>query len=295
MKYVIAVSGGVDSMVLLDMLVHNHCKSLRVKPEDLIVAHFDHGIRDDSLTDQKFVRGVVGEYGLIYETKRAELGVNVSEEKAREARYNFLRQCCKKYNATLITAHHQDDLVETIIINLIRGTGWRGLVSLNSNTVIRPLLTTFKHELLTYAKGHSIVWKEDSTNANEEYLRNYIRLHLIPAMIKKDPASINAFILINTNTQIVKNKIATELQKLISFNNDQDPLSRYQFIMWPPSVAAEVIYATLIQLDPSWHPSSLQISRVLHFIKSGKPIKQLEVSSRLKIELTVNTVQFKKS
>lgn len=295
MKYVIAVSGGVDSMVLLDMLVHNRCKSLHVKPEDLIVAHFDHGIRDDSLTDQKFVRGVVGEYGLTYETERAELGVNTSEEKAREARYNFLRQCCKKYNATLITAHHQDDLVETMIINLIRGTGWRGLVSLNSNTVIRPLLTTYKRELLAYAQEHNLTWKEDSTNTNEHYLRNYIRSQLLPAMIKKNPDSIDTFVQINKETQAIKNKIATELQNLIPHSSQQISLLRYQFIMWPPSVATEAIYSILIQLDSSWHPSSLQISRALHFIKSGKAYKQLEVSGRLKIELTVNAVQFKNS
>jgi tRNA(Ile)-lysidine synthase len=278
------------------MLVRETCKNLHIKPENLIVAHFDHGIREDSSTDEEFVRGVVGDYGLTYETARVELGVDVSEENAREARYNFLRQCCKKYNAQLVTAHHQDDLVETMLINLIRGTGWRGLVSLDSDSVVvRPLLTTTKNELLAYAKEHKLSWHEDSTNTDESYLRNYVRLQLLPAMVKKDPGVINRLIGINKETAEVKKEIATELQKIIPVISNPFDLPRHPFIMWPLPVSREVIYAILTQLDANWHPNSLQISRALHFIKTGKPHKELEVSGRLKITLTTNSVQFKNS
>jgi len=91
-KYVVAVSGGVDSAVLLDILSK--------KPGlDLIVAHFDHGIRDDSKSDAIFVANLAKEYNLPFETKREELGSDVSEEKARDRRYEFLRAVAKKHDA----------------------------------------------------------------------------------------------------------------------------------------------------------------------------------------------------
>ncbi len=166
-KYIVAVSGGIDSVVLLHKMVQH--------PEfELIVAHFDHGIRDDSHDDAVFVEQLAAEYGLLFETKREELGKNASEALARERRYAFLRRLSKKHSARLVTAHHGDDVVETIAINLQRGTGWRGLAVLDSD-VMRPLLSITKDEIRQYAKKHHLSWHEDSTNASDDYLRNRIR------------------------------------------------------------------------------------------------------------------------
>lgn len=168
--YVVAVSGGVDSVVLLDLLSQ--------RPElDLIVVHFDHGIRDDSADDLEFVKSLAEKYGFRFESKREELGSLASEELARSRRYNFLRTIAKKYSAKLITAHHADDVIETIAINLLRGTGWRGLAVLDSD-VIRPLTDMTKSEILDYANIHQLSWHEDSTNLSDKYLRNRIRQKL---------------------------------------------------------------------------------------------------------------------
>ena len=134
MRYVVAVSGGVDSVVLLDMVAQE------VAPQRLIVAHFDHGIRPESADDAAFVKSLAKQYGLTFETKREELGANASEELAREHRYAFLRDVAKRYSATIMTAHHADDIIETIAINMTRGTGWRGLAVLDSPGIERPLL-----------------------------------------------------------------------------------------------------------------------------------------------------------
>ena len=166
-RYVVAVSGGVDSVVLLDLLAK--------KPElELIVAHFDHGIREDSRQDELFVAELAKKYGLKYESRREELGVDTSEAWARARRYNFLRSISDKYQARLITAHHADDVIETIAINLTRGTGWRGLAVLDSE-IVRPLTGLTKAEILNYAKKNSLIWHEDSTNQSDKYLRNRIR------------------------------------------------------------------------------------------------------------------------
>ena len=99
-KYVVAVSGGVDSVVLLDMMS-------RRGDVDAIVAHFDHGIRDDSLEDRLFVGELASAYGFPYEFKREELGSDASEDLARVQRYAFLREVAKKYDARIMTAHHR--------------------------------------------------------------------------------------------------------------------------------------------------------------------------------------------
>src|SRR5438445_4950610 len=112
-SYAVAVSGGVDSVVLLDILA---------KRDDLelAVAHFDHGIREDSVEDRHFVEGLAKNYGLPFIYEEGSLGPKSSEAEAREARYKFLRQAQKKAGAkAIITAHHQDDLLETAILNML--------------------------------------------------------------------------------------------------------------------------------------------------------------------------------
>jgi tRNA(Ile)-lysidine synthetase-like protein len=173
-SYVVAVSGGVDSMALLDML--------RTKPGlKLVVAHFDHGIRDDSAEDRKLVQAFAENNGLKFIYEEGRLGGGISEAKAREARYGFLRQVLKDTgSAAIITAHHQDDVLETAVINILRGSGRKGLTSLGSQAdLLRPLLRVPKRELVAYAQDQDLIWREDSTNRDETYLRNYVRHRLL--------------------------------------------------------------------------------------------------------------------
>lgn len=168
MKYILAVSGGVDSVVLLHMMS-------KIEEADIIVAHFDHGIRKDSPDDAKFVGELAKKYGFEFVTKREELGEDASEELARDRRYAFLREVvAKNPGSKIMTAHHADDAVETVAINSKRGTGWRGLAVLDSD-VIRPLLSMSKEHIIDYAKVNNLEWHEDSTNSSDKYLRNRIR------------------------------------------------------------------------------------------------------------------------
>lgn len=181
-NYVVAVSGGVDSVVLLDYLMKN---SLSIS---LTVAHFDHGIRPDSADDAMFVENLAKHYGLPYVSERVELGPQASEALARQKRYDFLHRLCEQTGArAIITAHHQDDVLETAIINMRRGTGRLGLTSLKNNeTVLRPMLDVPKSAILAYAKQHQLQWREDSTNTDERYTRNYIRHQLLPRFSASD-------------------------------------------------------------------------------------------------------------
>lgn len=250
-RYVVAVSGGVDSVVLLDML----SKQANL---DLVVAHFDHGTREDSAKDAKFVRERAEFYNLPFETQREELGSGVSEELARERRYVFLRLTAKKYQARIVTAHHADDAVETIAINFHRGTGWRGLAVLDSSDIHRPLLGMFKKEIIEYAKTNNLEWHEDSTNAEDDYLRNRIRRRIdLPNEVKLELLSLRA-------AQIeLRSSIKKEISKYIKSDRIYD---RYLFIMLDSSVAFEILKeATELRL------TAPQIERALIAIKTAQP------------------------
>ena len=173
-KYVLAVSGGLDSVCLLDILA-------RTRTYELIVAHFDHGIRADSSLDGRFVRRLAAARGLDYIQAEGHLGSQAGEAAARRARYAFLQDVVLDSRAdALITAHHQGDRLETAIINLIRGTGRRGLTSLReTDSIRRPLLRVDKDDLRQYALRNRLVWREDPTNQDTRYLRNYIRHNVI--------------------------------------------------------------------------------------------------------------------
>jgi tRNA(Ile)-lysidine synthase len=234
-KYIVAVSGGVDSVVLLDVL--NKQNDL-----ELVVAHFDHGIRDDSADDRVFVEDLAKKYNLRYEYAEGELGANASEAIAREARYTFLKSIAKKYQAdAVITAHHQDDLLETIIINLLRGTGRKGITSLGeTNELKRPLLQVTKQEILAYAKDNNLQWHEDSTNADEKYLRNWVRGKLMPKLTTKERTQ-----LLTTHQQLSEKNIVIDALLNSFMTIDKQTLSRKELLKLDNAVAKEVVASWL--------------------------------------------------
>ena len=167
MKLILAVSGGVDSMALLTMYAH----------ADIIVAHIDHGIRASSTEDADFVRRKCQELGVKFYGARLELGEGVSEELARKKRYEFLKTIQEKEGGTLCTAHHLDDVLESIAINLIRGTGWRGLTPFYGDELVRPFIISkmWKRDVLKFAGEQNICFRQDPTNYEADYLRNRVR------------------------------------------------------------------------------------------------------------------------
>jgi tRNA(Ile)-lysidine synthase len=250
-RYVVAVSGGIDSAVLLDLLK----KYLGI---EIVVAHFDHGIRDDSFKDAQFVQQLAESHGLVFETKREELGKGASEQLARDRRYAFLRSVAGKYNAKIITAHHSNDVVETIAINMTRGTGWRGLAVLDSD-IVRPLLDITKSEIYHYASKHGINWREDSTNKSNVYLRNRIRQKTIDI----DDDDVRQLLALRTQQRFLKQEVERELAELIG---EGPEYSRYFFTQLDYSIVSEAIrFVTHARLTRP------QMERAALAIKTAKP------------------------
>lgn len=236
-RYVVAVSGGVDSMALLHML--NQQPGLQ-----LTVAHLDHGIRQDSAEDRRLVQETAQAKGLPFVYHEARLGAGTSEAAARKARYDFLHKVRNSSGArAIVTAHHQDDVLETAIINLIRGTGRKGLASLSSrHDVERPLLDYPKATLIAYARDQGLIWREDSTNQNTDYLRNYVRQRLLPRFDEAARERLRGLI---NQTRHTNRAIDTMLTSQLHMQSIAGKLDRVWFNHLPHAVAREMMAAWL--------------------------------------------------
>jgi tRNA(Ile)-lysidine synthase len=189
---VVAVSGGPDSVCLLHIL-HDLKDALQSK---LLVAHFDHGLRpaeDDAET--RFVRAMTEALGVPFETGKGRLLAKKAsgsrEEAARTARYAFFERVRKKYKAGRIAlGHNLNDQAETIVMRLLRGSGPLGLTGIppcRDGSIIRPLIEIDRLEIEAYLKAKKLAFATDSSNLGTDYLRNRIRLEVMPLLERHQP------------------------------------------------------------------------------------------------------------
>jgi tRNA(Ile)-lysidine synthase len=198
---VVAVSGGLDSMVLFDVL----CELAEEWRLKLVVAHVDHGLRgEDSARDALFVKERAQARGVPFYEKKADVAAYARERKlstqvaAREVRYAFLAEVAQKVGAVSIaTAHHADDQAETVLMRVLRGTSMRGLAGIpvrrpaeDGLVYVRPLLKVWRSEIMAYARERGIVHREDASNASVKYLRNKIRIQLLPRLAEEYNAGV---------------------------------------------------------------------------------------------------------
>ena len=275
MRYVVAVSGGVDSMVLLDQLC-------RQEQHELIVAHFDHGIRPDSAADARFVEAVARQHGLPFVSKRVELGPGASEEVARWHRYDFLQRMAQAHDAVIVTAHHADDVIETMAINIQRGTGWRGLAVLDRPKVIRPLLAVPKQQLREYALEHRLEWVEDSTNASDTYTRNRLRRRIARQLGAVQRTELSATW---QHQRTIKREIDKELERFMSRAHEY---SRHVMVMIDDTVAYELLRAMVVHAGGPG-PLRAQAERALIAIKTARPGSIFELGGGVRLKFTLRT------
>ena len=187
-KFLIALSGGVDSMVLADLFNKNKL--------DFSIAHCNFKLRSkESDDDEDFVlnwcaknkiQSYISRFNTINYCKKNKIGV---QEGARNLRYDWFYKLKDLYNFDyIVTAHHLDDQIETYLINSMRGSGLNGLVGIpeKQNNLFRPLLEILKDQILEYAKSNKIDFREDSSNLKNDYYRNMIRNSIIPEFKRFD-------------------------------------------------------------------------------------------------------------
>ena len=187
----LAISGGLDSVVLAHLLSQNKFQ--------FSLAHMNFQLRgEDSNKDEEFVKALAKQLDVEVYLKRVEIDKNAgsTQIQARELRYAWFNELIEKHSFDkLLTAHHANDLLETALLNLSRGTGIKGLRSILplQNGIARPLLFAEKLELKKFAKENSIEWREDISNASDYYTRNKIRQHVIPKLLELNPNLISGF------------------------------------------------------------------------------------------------------
>ena len=198
-----AVSGGVDSMVLCDLLLKSEI--------NFSIAHINYMLRGiDSDQDESFVKTYCTKNKIKFFSKSYDLSNSKSiQKKARELRYDFFTFLSLKYNYThIMTAHHLDDNIETVLINIYRGKKLNPLTGIKqiNNTIVRPLLSFTKDDIVNYAKKNKLTWREDKSNFENKYLRNKIRNIIIPKIKLADPCYRTNFIrLINESNKLKVN------------------------------------------------------------------------------------------
>ena len=181
----VALSGGADSVALLDALVALRARrGLR-----LVAAHLDHGLRPESADDARFCEELCARLGVSIRIGHADVRARAErerggiEEAARRERYAFLRRVRREEGAFAIaTAHNRDDQAETLLLRLLRGSGRVGLgaISARRRGIVRPLLTVSREEVLAHLEERGLSWREDPTNADPRYFRNRVRHELLP-------------------------------------------------------------------------------------------------------------------
>lgn len=247
----LAVSGGIDSVVMCDLF---HQAGFQ-----FAIAHCNFQLRGkESDEDETFVEALAEKYNVAFHSvsfdtaafaKKKKLSI---QEAARELRYSWFEEIRQQYNYTSIAiAHHRDDSVETFFINLLRGTGIRGLHGIlpQQENIIRPLLFTGRKELESYSKNKKLKYRDDSSNESDKYLRNRIRHHLIPLLeelrsgatqqINSTMEHIRSVEAVYSNTiRQKRNSIVIEENDIVKFSIQKikklDPIHLYLFEFLSP-------------------------------------------------------------
>jgi tRNA(Ile)-lysidine synthase len=233
---IIAVSGGIDSIVLTDLL---HKSGF-----DFTIAHCNFKLRgEESERDELFARSLEKKYnkqGLVksFDTEKfAEENKLSIQEAARELRYNWFEEIKKELSVInhpsssiyIVTAHHADDNIETVLLKLFRGTGLKGLTGIKpfdkQRALIRPLLFAKRNEIIQYAKENDLQWVEDSSNSSDKYARNFVRNELLP-LAKKHFNNIENNLLNNIERfieieEVYNEAILQQKQKLIEVKGNE--------------------------------------------------------------------------
>lgn len=294
-KLVVAVSGGVDSVVLLDLLT-------KLAPSwgwTLNVAHLDHKIRPDSNQDAKLVGRLADQYGHQFYLGQLT-GKDKSESKLRHHRYNFLHSILDGTGSDfIVTAHHGDDRIETTVFNAIRGADRHGLVSLKpvQGKIVRPLLTFSKGEIIIYANLTGLTWREDSTNANLGISRNFIRHKLLPLSPLITPTWRDDLISRLDELEALNEKIDWQLEQVLDSLtlerlNDELIISRVGWLKLPSTVQLNSLAYIIRRLAPETMLTKRNLDQAVEYLTTAKTGSTRALNSYLQMSRNYDTLVF---
>jgi tRNA(Ile)-lysidine synthase len=269
-RLVLACSGGVDSMVLLHIL-----EALKVP---ITVAHLNHQLRGrESDLDEVLVEEVCERLEVEFVSGRIRIPRHGNlEANARKKRYEFLESVREECGADyIVTAHHWDDQLETILMNQRRGAKWRGLRGMEkvSDSHIRPLLEVNKAEILNYAKTHQIPYREDSSNFDLSYQRNYLRHQLIPQLKEENPSWENQMKSLMDAASEKLRDLNVQVALWLKEKSASGSFKRDDFLQLSPDIQGEILLELLERRDIY----KKNIRELTGFIRSAKSGRQMSI------------------
>lgn len=296
---VIGVSTGPDSMCLLSLLE-------KIKQEisiNIVVAHVNHHVRKESQIEEKYIKEYCANHNLTCEVANLKPVKSNFEAEAHMFRYAFFKKLIIKYNANyLMTAHHGDDLVETIIMREIRGSSLKGYagIALSENyevyTLIRPLLFYTKDNILEYTKENNIKYFVDNTNFLDNHLRNRIRKDILP-LLKRENPNIHLKYLQYSEELLASDKVLQNLTNEIIkkvYNNNR--LIIPVFLRQNQVIKERIIKLILKELyqDDINIITNVQTKNIISLINRTKPNETLLLPANFIVEKNYNELIFRK-
>ena len=301
-RVVVAVSGGPDSVCLLHLLLQIS-QELALK---LFVAHLNHMLREEAIEEENFVRELAEKYSLPFYSERIEVAKKLRkgetlEEGARRIRYDFLRRAGERFSANKIAlGHNADDLVETILLNLIRGTGIRGLRGIppvrmeGAMAFIRPLIEIWREEITEYLKERNIPYKIDRSNLSLEFTRNKIRHQLIPLLEEINPKVKLAIYRLGEIAGEINSFIEEEVKKakegIVKKDESVLLLNIQRLFAFHPALQKEIIRSVLAEFT-NYEMGREEIERILEVGRRGGAIT---LPGRVDVRRVGDELQFKK-
>lgn len=291
---IVAVSGGPDSLCLLHLLKRLSSEYML----NLVVAHLNHCLRPEALQEADGVGKIASALSLPFEVRTVDIRNfkkkhAISEEEAgREARYDFLFETARKYKASRIAlGHHLDDQAETVLLNVIRGTGVDGLAGMLPRRtrgdiyLIRPLLCLRRSEIESYCDDNNLQPFTDSSNLETNYTRNRLRLELIPQLqMQYNPRIREALFRLGAlaadDRIFLQNLARKKYYSLARFINRETILDRQALLNLPPALQGRVLRHALRKHVSVKGVSSLHIGQLLDLAKSGRAGSQLTLPGK---------------
>lgn len=294
----IGVSGGPDSMALLDIVI-------KLKSElDLIVVvcHINHGLREESEEEAAYLKKFCEEEGLHFEYMKIEnYGDDNFHNEARTIRYNFFDKICKEYNASvLMTAHHGDDLIETILMRIVRGSTLKGYsgfskrVEKDDYVILRPLVTMTKSELEDYCKINKIKYFVDKSNMKDVYTRNRYRKYVLPFLKTEDPMVHEKFLKFSETLMEYNNYIDKEMNLVFNrvFKNGILDTSKFQEL--DHLIQTKIIYNILEKIygDDLFIITNTHVKLIFDLINGSKAQAIVHLPNNVKVIKSYTEIGF---
>ncbi len=299
-KVVIACSGGPDSMTLLSLM----CNLRKEKEFDIICAHVNHNKRKESEEEALMVEKYCKENGIIFEvTKFKEYEKGNFEAIARKKRYEFFEKIMRKYHTKkLFTAHHGDDLAETVLMRIARGStlrGYSGFTKVNNNEwyeLYRPLIFATKDEIITYADNNKVPYAIDKTNLENEHTRNRFRHQIIPELKKEEPNITKKFLNFSEKIDEAATYINEIVSEKIAEMYKDSSLNLIKFNYEKPYIKKMIIKKLLGRIydDDVIYLKENHVDMILKAIDSHRPNLEVVLPKKMRVLKRYNKLIFTK-